>query len=397
MAALSFAPRSTREPQFQSSTNPFLDAWKEGRGASGVNYSGAPSGVSLSSGQYIPAFHIGDWQDQYYTPGEEAGWDSSTGDGTLAWRQASPESWGSGFEDKYTGDYYNYLHNVNKYFPQWDNLNPNNWRFNTTKDGRKQLLVKTNKDTGEVVEFERQGDWWVPKLTGASAGFDTNAANRARNIGLGSVLAAGIGGIAAGYGVTAPAGLDKMVVNVGGGMGSIGATGTAQGAAWGGFEEGILAGTAAGPASTGVGSGVIPAGITEGGMNFTVGDAAKVVRQGADLLKGINSLFGGGETRSDSRSGTSTKQTQLSPEAIMEIIRKYMEDPNSGMQSIMGPGAAAGTFNGSNQALFLSNLMARAGAAAALAGAPTTETVNSSGNSTTDQQTFLEELLKKWF
>lgn len=105
-------------------------------------------------------------------------------------------------------------------------------------------------------------------------------------------------------------------------------------------------------------------------------------------LGDINKLFGGGTTtgsQSTSSTGTRTSQTELTPEAMMRIVQMAMENPNTGLQSILNPAAGAGTFGGSNQALLTSELLTRVAGEAALRGAKTTETAETTG--TTSSQT----------
>lgn len=73
---------------------------------------------------------------------------------------------------------------------------------------------------------------------------------------------------------------------------------------------------------------------------------------------------------------TETTKTDLSPDAINEIIRTMMEG-DSGLASILGGQVGAGLYNSTTTKLLANDLAARVAGKAALASAPTTRTTRS--------------------
>jgi hypothetical protein len=183
-----------------------------------------PQGFTLPNGQYIPAFKI---SDIGHIPGER---NPQYGIGDY------------GGPEFNTPGYYG-LRNVSSYFPGWESLSPTNWQFTpyhtnpqyeTNADGYAttgqplgeadglRLMLKSADKEGTLVNFLRQGDYWVPNQESLSTQeWDTNANNRARNLTLGAIAAMWGGpqlmaGGAAGGAEGAAAGFTPEVATTGG-------------------------------------------------------------------------------------------------------------------------------------------------------------------------------------
>lgn len=269
------------------------------------------------------------------------------------------------------------LGNVRNYYPEWDELNPNNYLFTQLDPNNMELMVKTAAKEGTVVPYSLQNGQWTPNYNAArQQEYDTGRTfqNRALLSIVGGALGSAFLGPAASAGQAAGGGgLSGIDALIAAGEGIVPIASSATPTALG------SAGNAA------LGSGI---GLSGGSSMLTVGN---MMSAGKDILGGlssINSLLGQGTTtgnQSTSSSGTRTSQTELTPEAIMRIVQMAMENPNTGLQSILNPAAGAGTFGGSNQALLTSELLTRVAGEAALRGAKTTETADTTG--TTSSQT----------
>lgn len=163
------------------------------------------------------------------------------------------------------------LNNVGSYFPGWENLNPSNFVFSqANQDGtafdpnRLSLMVKSDGTTGSQIDFSRQGDYWVPNADSLrTQQWDTNSANRFRNVGLGlvaggaagaSLLGPGAAGASAapGSGLTMTGAFNSIPIAEGAGLaGGAGAAGSAAPAA-GGLSS-LLPSSASGWAQAGMG------------------------------------------------------------------------------------------------------------------------------------------------
>ena len=315
-----------------------------------------------------------------------------------------------------------------------DVMNQKNYQFDVgDTDDEFSLLVKSGEGAGTRLRYVKQGDYYVPQVVGTERmktnRYNTFAGDLLNIAPLGAL--AGAAYLAGPYlGGSTSAGLEGATASIGGvseGVAPVvsntltpltppAASGTLGSGTFGvtTSQAPLAAGLGTGTAGTGatVGTGVGTVGTVSSAAPVALGSApaigaaasnyglVDIIRGVGDFMGGVTGFLGGinnlgGGSTTSNRSGTETKQTQLSPEAIMEIVRKILEDPTMGMQSIMRPAAGGGYFNSSNQALMTSNLLNRAAGTAALASAPTTTTASSSGKDNKD--TFIEELLKRWF
>lgn len=198
-----------------------------------------PRGVYAQNGQFIPAFHV---NDIGMNKRERAGYSADSG--TDQWQYSF------GLKDNAIG----------KYFPGWDYLNQNNWQFGQGAsyedwvanqhdpmwegDPNKMWLRVKDGGGGEYgsqnISFKRDGDYWVPELTGRS---EMNTGNSFQNRALASIALALAGGAyAAGSG--------------GGGATSGG---------WGAFGEGAGALTGAGGEAVATGAFGTPGAVSNWG------------------------------------------------------------------------------------------------------------------------------------
>lgn len=261
------------------------------------------------------------------------------------------------------------LSNVGNYYQGLTDLNPSNYFFSQADPGgnyspnQMNLMIKTGKKEGTVVPYSLQNGQWLPDYNAAKTQvWDTG--NSFQNMGLALVAGGALGSAFLGPGASAGTAVTEASAGAAGGF-------------TGFLGEGVASGIPAWDAA-----------LKGGSSMLTVGN---MMRAGKDILGGlnsINSLLGQGTTtgsQSTSSSGTRTSQTELTPEAIMRIVQMAMENPSTGLQSILNPAAGAGTFGGSNQALLTSELLTRVAGEAALKGAKTTETAETTG--TTSSQT----------
>lgn len=218
-----------------------------------------PRGVYAQNGQFIPAFHV---NDIGMNKRERAGYSADSG--TDQWQYSF------GLKDNA----------ISKYFPQWDNLNQNNWQFGQGAsyedwlnnqhdpmwegDPNKMWLRVKDGGGGEYgaqnISFKRDGDYWVPELTGRS---EMNTGNSFQNRALASIALALAGGAyAAGSG--------------GGTGGGWGAFGEGAGALTGPGGEAVATGAFGTPGAVSnwgaVGLGGAPAGAAEGLLQLGSGD-----------------------------------------------------------------------------------------------------------------------------
>lgn len=346
------------------------------QGASSTSQSGnPPPGAQVWTGtgyQQFAPISVSDFQRQEATPAGQSEW----GDSTFSYAER-PESWSVTNQTQYG-------------FPQV--VNDANYTFAFDEAGNPTLRVKSADKEGTILTYKKQGDYYVPEVTGTQY-WDTN--NRGDNLGMLTVLGAAALGAGASYfggfgGAVPPPGVTEAAVA---GGSSIVPAATIPGMSVPGAAGTV--GMSLAPAATSLS--VAPAAGAVAGTGLTVGNVMSGINSGMGFLGDFNKLFGGSSSSSTSGSSREVKQTQLSPEAIMEIVRKIFEDPNMGVQSIMSGAGKAGTFGGSNEALMMSNLIARAAGQAALASAPTvTESTGQTSGNRKDR-TAIEDLFRRWF
>lgn len=137
------------------------------------------------------------------------------------------------------------LGNVRNYFPEWDQLNPNNYMFTQLDPNNMELMVKTAAKEGTVVPYSLQNGQWTPNYEGRrTQAWDTGNSFQNRAL----AMIAG-GALASPY-------ITQMVGGMGAAAPAVGGTvGQGLPASLGGIE-GIIGGSTAAPSlSAGLGTG----------------------------------------------------------------------------------------------------------------------------------------------
>jgi hypothetical protein len=166
--------------------------------------------------------------------------------------------------------------------------NFNNWRMEdgATENNFRVKLKSADKE-GTIINYDKIGDKWVPSVVG-NVGWDTNAAQRRRNLAFGAMATLAVGGALAAGGAFGGAGAGAAAgsgagagAGVGAGAGAIGSTvgqGTLSSLMAGGLQGGTaLGGTLGGMTATGA-AGTL--GGTFGGLGMT---GASTLAGGAGL------------------------------------------------------------------------------------------------------------------
>jgi hypothetical protein len=87
-------------------------------------------------------------------------------------------------------------------------------------------------------------------------------------------------------------------------------------------------------------------------------------------ILGLMQLFTGKGSTTTESGGTTTKQTQLSPDIMAQILQKGLED-NQGLAAVVNGQRTAGMYNSTTNTMLTNDLLSRLTTAAAVAGAPT--------------------------
>ncbi len=178
--------------------------------------------------------------------------------------------------------------------------NQNNWEMHegaqNNTDTYRAGRLKVSDGTSRDIKWHLRGDQWVPEV-GTEHGWDTNAENRTRNIALASIVAAGVGGIAAGYGATGGAGA-ASTTGTAGTAATVGGTGLTQAElmamAYGGVGD-VAGGTAAasgmsgGIGAYGAGFG-LPGGIVAGEAGGGIMGLSNMAGVGSGASAGMNAV-----------------------------------------------------------------------------------------------------------
>lgn len=90
-------------------------------------------------------------------------------------------------------------------------------------------------------------------------------------------------------------------------------------------------------------------------------------------LMGIPQMLTGKSAKQVTSGGTTTQQTQLSPEAMSALMKSAMEQ-TGGLASIAGAQKMPGMYNSTSRTLMVNDLLARSAAEIAKVGAPTITT-----------------------
>lgn len=374
-----------------------------------------------------PIFKVGDFtynKAQPTTINGGSGVGGASGIGQM-WNSQTANQAGVSEGWKSTGELNGRGTNWEVNYGQPGNTNPNN--FN--------LAIKNSESTGLDYTYTKSADgqYWVPSAQGTGINMLTNDGHNNWVLPV-LMLAAAYGsaayGAAAGAGTgSTAAGADANLVAATGGGFSSGSTGAeaalgigdvapAAGAGApvgavsagdtdalaGGINSGQGAGVPGGEGLTGsnpytpapgaAGSTQVPPGTSnpnsnstpkQTGSQTTTQDPSGLWKDAGALYNLFQALTGdrlGGSGNNangvQTKSGTSstTTQTNVTPDAYYSIIKDIIENPQTGLASVMAGQSAAGGYGGSTPAFQMNDLIARATSEIAKLSAPTTQTHN---------------------
>lgn len=394
-----------------TSTAPVQSTGGVGAPSNNINFNNVYAGGSFNQDpNAAPIFRVSDITNEAPVAalsGGDAGASFGGSQGGLALKGA--ENQDNNFQIGSSG-----LANGQSYDPNWD---PKKGFDFTLKTGDK---VGTNYN----YQLDPTGQYYLPTLKGQSE-FDTNPGGFNRDLvsflavvagGAAAGAAAGGGEAAAGVGVDATGGAETAIggSSYGGTAGYGGTVAVDSYTAPTGVLDSaevnpnaVSPATEIGPENAGTlpqatapeigpeSAGTLPqgAGATNSGNSLT-----DLVKQGAGKLTqdpsgifkdagGALNLYQGltgsplfGNNKGDqSRTGTTTQQTQVTPDAYYSIIKDIIENPQTGISAVMTGQASAGGYGGSVAALQMNDLITRAASEIAKLSAPTVQTVDLHG------------------
>jgi hypothetical protein len=254
---------------------------------------------------------------------------------------------------------------------------PDNFQQTGFTDNTYSARMKSGEKDATDITWTLQGDQWVPQTTGQST-WDTNASNRMRNLALGSVVGAGLGGIALGYGAVG-AGAGEAAAGAGAAEGISGASveslwpgassslatgGTgATGGYMGALEGGSLlggGGAAAGGASSTLSDLASSAGQSVSDYVSNPSNWKTIAQLGGLLAGGVAGSHGGGGSGSQAAIPVATPQLwgggdpsqwmggggykpQQGPTQTQNMFNQYMGQQQAGLPGMTSPNMGMNT------------------------------------------------------